>query len=74
MQILKGDENDLMNVDAIIIVIKDRYDLRDLIAVGDLPPMIPKDLRYVGLNLYGIYSPKLCFVKDKSVIIEHIYS
>ncbi|RXK80700.1 type III-A CRISPR-associated RAMP protein Csm5 [Chlorobaculum sp. 24CR] len=26
------------------------------------------------LNLYGIYSPKLCFVKDKSVIIEHIYS
>jgi hypothetical protein len=51
VQILKSDENDLMNVDAIIIVIKDRYGPRDLIAAGDLPPMIPKDLRYVGLNM-----------------------
>ncbi|RXK81555.1 hypothetical protein EST62_12080 [Chlorobaculum sp. 24CR] len=34
----------------------------------DLPRYLNK------LNLYGIYSPKLCFVKDKSVIIEHIYS
>lgn len=51
MQILKCDEKDLMKVNAIIIAVMDRYDPGDLIAAGYLSLLIPKDLRYVGLNM-----------------------